>query len=216
MWLAEHLARRFDRRGEPLEDLKQVAVYALILSIDRYDPTLNKEFKGYAAATILGEIKKHFRDKAWPLRIPRKARGFSKTFAKAAEELGKKLGRTPRYSEVAEALNMPVEEVMEYMEMSQNYVLISLNQSVGDSRSTYQDQVTDEEDPIANMLSNLSVHDLVDVLDETERTIVQMKYFDQVSQAAISRHLGVNQMMTSRLHDRAIKKLRAAFLSGDG
>lgn len=215
-WLAEHLARRFDRRGEPLEDLKQVAYFALILSLDRFDPSLNKEFKSYATATILGEIKKHFRDRAWPLRIPRKARGFSKNFSRTAEELGKKLGRNPTYSEIAEALEMPVEEVMEYLEMSQNYVLVSLNQVTGDFKNTMMDQVPEEQDPIEELVSQMGVDELVSVLDDIEKQVITWKYYEQVSQAEISRRLGVNQMMTSRLHEKAIKKLRQAFTGQQG
>jgi len=210
--LVEHCARRFRNRGEPYEDLVQVGTIGLLKSVDRFDTDRGVEFSTYATPTILGEIKRYFRDKGWAIRVPRRLQELRMQIGSTGAELTQRLGRSPTPRELAEAVGCSVEEILEGLESSNAYSTLSLD--AGDS----------SDDGPASMLDSLGVMDvhlehvevreslkpLLDGLDPREKRILLLRFFKNMTQSQIAEEIGVSQMHVSRLLTRTLEQLRAS------
>ncbi|MGN0065190.1 MAG: RNA polymerase sigma factor SigF [Nocardioides sp.] len=210
--LVEHAARRFRNRGEPYEDLVQVGTIGLLKAIDRFDTDRGVEFSTYATPTVIGEIKRYFRDKGWAIRVPRRLQELRMQISSATAELTQKLGRSPTPRELAEEIGCTVEEIVEGMESSNAYATLSLD--AGD----------DSDDGAPSMLDTLGVADagiehvevresikpLLEGLGEREKRILLLRFFKNMTQAQIAEEIGVSQMHVSRLLARTLAQLRAS------
>lgn len=218
--LAKGLARRFMGRGEPLEDLIQVAIYGLINAIDRYDPDRGTKFETFAYPTILGELKRHFRDTAWSMQLPRGLQELNQKAYKLVDILTQKLGRPPTISELAQELGVSEEQVIEALEAANAYETISLEQEISadedDKPQTLEELVSlTEDEEMQRWQQRQLIEDAMKVLDERERKIVEMRFFDDLTQTQIAQRLGISQMHVSRLLRRAIQKMQA-YMKGRG
>ncbi|MBB5907074.1 RNA polymerase sigma-B factor [Actinoalloteichus hymeniacidonis] len=205
--LATNLARKFDRRGEPLEDLVQVATVGLINAVDRFDPAKGFDFLSFAVPTIMGELRRHFRDSAWSVRVPRRLKELSSSVIGARAELTQRLGRTPKPSEIADHLDISREEVFEALVASGGRQGTSLDRLLEDSPNTE----FGAEDPEMTEVDNRRLlHPLLNELTERDRKIVVLRFFGGMSQADIARRVGVSQMQVSRLLAAILEKLRTS------
>jgi RNA polymerase sigma-B factor len=208
--LAHHLARRFTNRGEPYEDLVQVASMGLVKSVDRFDTDRGVEFSTFATRTIIGELKRHFRDKGWAIRAPRRIQELYLTLGPSVETLTQQLGRPPTVAEIAELLDASEEAVLEAMEAGQRYRTTSidapdrqdgtLSSRLGQVDSGYSG--TDD-----RLLLALSLADL----PERERAIINLRFVDGLTQSEIAAQVGLSQMHVSRLLATTLAQLREAF-----
>jgi RNA polymerase sigma-B factor len=207
--LAEYLARRFRGRGEPLEDLTQVASIGLIKAIDRFDPGRDVKFSTYATATIVGEIKRHFRDKGWALRVPRRLQEIAMQVGRALSDLSQELGRSPTVPEIAERTGLTEEEVLEGMEASHAYSAVSLDAPVGEDDEPAGLRTLGAEDESIELLEGwASVAPALKALPARERRILYLRFFRGLTQTQIAQDLGISQMHVSRLLARALHSLR--------
>lgn len=209
---SSYLALKFSNRGEPLEDLIQVAQIGLLKAIDRYDPTRGVEFTTYATVTIVGEIKRHFRDKYWSMRVPRRLRELNNALMKTVETMAQRLGRSPTMVEIAEETGVPFEEVVEAFELGRAYSLASLDAEVaeGDDEhaSTLLDYLGGEDPELRQLEDRHTIQGALAALPERHREILRLRYYDGLSQAEIARRLGISQMHVSRIQRDALVKLR--------
>jgi RNA polymerase sigma-B factor len=210
--LVEHCARRFRNRGEPFEDLVQVGTIGLLKSIDRFDLERAVEFSTYATPTIIGEIKRYFRDKGWAVRVPRRLQELRMQIGAATAELNQSLGRSPTPRELAGAIGCSVEEIIEGIESSNAYSTLSL------------DATDDSEDAGGSMLDAIGVMDenlehveireslkpLLDALEPREKKILLLRFFKNRTQTQIAEEIGVSQMHVSRLLTRTLDQLRTS------
>ena len=215
--LSYHLAQRFRNRGEPIEDLAQVAALAMVKAIDRFDPERGVRFSTFAVPTIVGELKRHFRDRVWAVRVPRRLKDLRVTMAAEVSELGQLLGRSPTVAEVAERLGVSEEEVLEVVEAGAAFRTESLTPVALDGA----DEAADDAGWVAAALAVQDQHAelvddhdelrrLFDVLAERERTIVYLRFFQGLTQSQIAAQVGVSQMHVSRLLQRSLLRLRQA------
>jgi RNA polymerase sigma-B factor len=215
--LVEYLARRFRNRGEPLEDLVQVATIGLIKSIDRFDLERGVEFSTYATPTIVGEIKRHFRDKGWAIRVPRRLQELKLTLTKATGELSQTLGRSPTVAELATHLSLSEEEILEGLESANAYSAISLDAT--DSGDEDSPAVSDSLGMVDEALEGVeyreSLKPLLDKLPPREKKILVLRFFGNMTQSQIAAELGISQMHVSRLLARTLAQLREGLLSDD-
>jgi RNA polymerase sigma-B factor len=207
--LAHHLARRYHGRGEPNDDLFQVAVIGLIKSVDRYDPTRGIDFAAFAIPTVLGEIKRHFRDRTWSIRVPRRLQELRLAISTANNQLTNSLGRAPTVADVAAHLGISEEEVLEGLEGGRAYNATSLSTPVNDDGALELGDTLGTIDGGFELTDNLvSLGPALATLDDRERTILSLRFYGNQSQAEIGEHLGISQMHVSRLLARAVGKLR--------
>ncbi|MCS7266078.1 MAG: SigB/SigF/SigG family RNA polymerase sigma factor [Armatimonadetes bacterium] len=216
--LAKALARRFVGRGEPLEDLIQVAIYGLINAIDRYDPERGTKFETFAYPTILGELKRHFRDTAWAIQLPRGLLELNQKAYKLVDILTQKLGRPPTIAELAQELGVSEEQVIEALDAANAYETLSLEQEVmtdeDEKPQPLEELVTMMEDEtIERWKKRQLLEDAMKILDEREQKIVEMRFFEDLTQTQIAQRLGISQMHVSRLLRRALQKMQA-YLKG--
>lgn len=208
--LAEYLARRFRGRGEPLEDLVQVASIGLLKALDRFDPARGVSFVTYATPTILGELKRHFRDEAsWPVRMPRRLQETSLRIRLAVAELHQELGRSPTIPEIAERTGLEEDAILETMEAEYAGRPVSLDGSVDEDGQAPVD-VADHDRGFDLAESWASLSPLVKQLPERERKILVLRFFDDLTQTEIAERLGISQMHVSRLLSRSLRRLREA------
>lgn len=206
--LAEYLARRFAGRGEAREDLEQVATVALIKAIDRFDLSREVKFSTYATATIVGELKRHFRDKGWALRVPRRLQETGLKVSKAISELSQQLGRSPTIREIAKATGLEPDEVLEGMETAQAYSTASLD-APADEEGTSSIQRLGEEDETLELLDAwATVAPVLKTLPARERRILYLRFFRGLTQTQIALELDISQMHVSRLLSRTLSLLR--------
>lgn len=213
--LAEHLARRFANRGEPLDDLLQVASIGLLKAIDRYDPTREVQFSTFATPTILGEIKRYFRDSTWTVHVPRRVQEVRISLTRASETLTHELGRSPSVSELAERLQASVEEVIEAIESTSAYAPASLDapESASEEGSlSIADTLGAWDEALDNVEYRESLRPLLEELPERERTILLLRFFHNQTQSQIAEQIGVSQMHVSRLLTRTLAQLREGLL----
>lgn len=202
--LAEHIALRFTHRGVPHEDLTQVALVGLIHAVDRFDPGRGFDFLTFAVPTIMGEVRRYFRDTAWSMRVPRKLQERHLALSNAGNELSQRLGRAPTPSELAKHLNLPVDAVYEGIAAGQTYQSVSL-----DDAPTETDQTLSVADTALDGVDVVeSLRPLIERLSERERRILALRYFRDDTQTQIAEHLGLSQMHVSRLLTRTLRKLR--------
>jgi RNA polymerase sigma-B factor len=212
--LARQLARRYQRQNEPLDDLMQVASMGLVKAIDRFDPKRGTAFSTYAVPTILGELKRYFRDSGWAVHVPRGMQERVMKLDQASQELHRKLGRSPSASELADELNLTSEEVLEAMEAASAYDAISLEEQRGsDSRDsqepTYADSLGSEEERYELVEYGATIAPTMKALSERERLILHLRFVEDLTQSEIADRIGVSQMHVSRLIRRALARLRA-------
>lgn len=211
--LVEHLARRFRDRGEPHDDLVQVGMVGLIKSADRFDTGRGVEFSTYATPTIVGEIKRHFRDRGWSIRVPRRLQEMRQHISHATAELSQSSGRSPTVAELAAYLEISEEDVLEGLESAQAYSTLSLDSttSSGDDDSdsaSLTDKLGDDDVALEGVEYRESLKPLLAQLSERERQIIMMRFFKNMTQAQIADEVNVSQMHVSRLLSKALKELR--------
>ena len=217
MPLVEYLARRFRGRGEPLDDLIQVASLGLLKAIDRFDPQRGVEFSTYATPTIVGELKRYFRDKGWAIRVPRHLQEVGLQLAEAVPALAQELGRSPRLAEIGKALGLSQEEVLEGMNAAQAYSLKSLDAPAGtDDVSQSVSRLGAEDEALELFESWASVAPLLAKLPEREREILYLRFVAGETQSKIAEKLGISQMHVSRLLAKTLASLREGVGSLEG
>lgn len=208
--LAEYLARRFNNRGEPLDDLVQVASVGLLKAVDRFDPVRGVEFSTYATHTIVGELKRHFRDKGWAVRAPRRMQELYLRLGKIIANLSQEIGRSPTIAELAAEAQVTEEEVLEALEAGQAYRFASLDApSSGDGEGdTMGSKLGVDDAGIEGAEQRATLSPLLDSLPPRERKILHLRFFDGLTQSEIARHLDISQMHVSRLLARSLAQLR--------
>lgn len=208
--LVYFLARKFQHRGEPMDDIVQVGFVGLIKAIDRFDPGLGNEFTTFATPTIRGEIQRYFRDKGWAIRFPRRLQELSQNVVRVNEELKNVLNRQPTVAEIAGRLGVEPDDVLEAMEMSSAYTPLSIDATIGDSDNGRQlSESVGSEDPNLDRVEMQQVLErAMSHLTERERRIMAMRFFDEMSQSEIAKRLGISQMHVSRLQRAALEHLR--------
>ena len=209
--LAASLAQRFGSRAESADDLHQAALLGLLHAIDRFDPTRGVQFTTFAWATISGELKRHFRDRTWGVRVPRRVQELYLTTAEAMDALTNSLGRSPTVAEVAERIGASEEDVVEALEARAAYRLASIDTPVGDgddagSGASMQLGEHDTGYGVVEQRSLLS--SLINKLPDREREIIHLRFNEELTQAEIAERVGVSQMHVSRLLSTSLAKLR--------
>jgi RNA polymerase sigma-B factor len=210
--LVEHCARRFRNRGEPFEDLVQVGTIGLIKSVDRFDTERGVEFSTYATPTIIGEIKRYFRDKGWAIRVPRRLQELRMQISSATAELTQDLGRSPTASELAAHIGCTVEEIVEGIESSNAYSTLSLDASddSDDGAASMLDALGEVDAGLEHVEIRESLKPLLDQLDAREKKILLLRFFKNMTQSQIAEEIGVSQMHVSRLLNRTLEQLRSS------
>ena len=215
--LVEYLARRFRNRGEWLDDLTQVATIGLIKSIDRFDLERGVEFSTYATPTIVGEIKRHFRDKGWAVRVPRRLQELKLSLTKAIGDLAQREGRAPTVSELAAHLQMSEEEVLEGLESANAYSTVSLDapDSGDEDAPAVADSLGMIDDALEGVEYRESLKPLLERLPPREKKILLLRFFGNMTQSQIAAELGISQMHVSRLLARTLAQLREGLTIDD-
>jgi len=210
--LAEYLARRFSNRGEPMDDLVQVASVGLVKAVDRFDPERAVEFSTYATHTIVGELKRHFRDKGWAVRAPRRMQELYLRLGKLVSAMSQEMGRSPTIPELAAEAQVSEEEVLEALEAGQAYRFTSLDApSPGDEDSDSLASHLGEDDPgLRDAEHRAALSPLIAKLPEREQMILHLRFFEGLTQSEIASRLGISQMHVSRLLARSLQQLRSA------
>jgi RNA polymerase sigma-B factor len=210
--LARQLARRYQRGGEALDDLIQVASLGLLKAIDRFDPSRTTAFSSFAVPTILGELKRHFRDKGWSVRVPRDLQELTVRLEPTSEELSRELGRAPTTSELADHLGVTIEQLLEAREAAGAYRAVSLDRPRDDDEEGdglgagfgVEDLGFSEAEDAA------TVEHLMRVLSDREREVLRLRFAEDLTQAEIGARIGVSQMHVSRIIRQAIAQLQRA------
>ncbi len=204
----EYLARRFSGRGEPLDDLVQVATIGLVKAVDRFDPEREVEFSTYATPTIVGELKRHFRDKGWAVRVPRRLQELNLRLDSVIGRLSQDLQRSPTVAEIAEAAGTTEDEVLEGLDAAHAYTLISLDAQIGEDGLSYHEQIGDDDQALEALEDRLSVGPLLKGLAPRERRMLYLRFFKGLTQSEIADRLGISQMHVSRLLAKTLAVLR--------
>ena len=211
--LVEHFARRFLNRGEPLDDLLQVGTIGLIKAVDRFDIGRGVEFSTYATPTIVGEIKRHFRDKGWAVRVPRRLQELRLALTTATGELSQRHGRAPTVHELTEHLKITEEEVLEGLESANAYSTLSLDVPDTDDESpAVADTLGSEDEALEGVEYRESLKPLLEDLPPREKRILLLRFFGNMTQSQIAQEVGISQMHVSRLLARTLAQLRERLL----
>jgi RNA polymerase sigma-B factor len=211
--LARQLARRYQHGGEQLDDLVQVASLGLLKAIDRFDPARETAFSSFAVPTILGELKRHFRDKGWAVRVPRDLQELAVRVDRVTDELGRDLGRAPSIVEIAEHIGTTAEQVLEAREAAAAYRAVSLDRSRDDDEEndTGMAESLGIDDPGFGVAEDAAtVERLMRVLSQREREVLRLRFAEDLTQSEIGERVGVSQMHVSRLIRHAVSQLRSA------
>lgn len=214
--LARRLARRYTGRGEPLDELIQVARLGLVKAARRYDPGRGS-FSSFAIPTILGELRRHFRDRCWAVNVPRRLRDLYVAIQQTSEALGTNLGRAPTVSEIADELGVSQEQIVEAQESGAAYRPWSLQQPAtrlaDDTAPSMGDTIRSEDEGFALVENREALRHLLPQVPERERRILYLRFYRDRTQAQIGRELGLSQMHVSRLIEQTVSKLRDAVLN---
>ncbi|OLR94726.1 SigB/SigF/SigG family RNA polymerase sigma factor [Actinokineospora bangkokensis] len=213
--LAEHIATRFAHRGVARDDLVQVGTVGLINAVDRFDPGRGIDFLSYAVPTIMGEVRRYFRDTAWSVRVPRRLKELHLTISAAGNELSQRLGRAPTPSEIAEHLSIPKEDVYEGLEAGQVYQSVSLDEALSSSEpdsDPLADTLGEDDAALLGIEDHESLRPLIQRLPERERTILMLRFFKNMTQTQIAERIGVSQMHVSRLLSKTLEALRTGLV----
>ena len=209
--LVRFLASKFKNRGESLEDLIQVGTIGLIKAIDRFDPDRGLEFTTYATPTIMGEIKRHFRDKGWSVRVPRRLQELSAKVNQATDELTNQLQRSPSVAEIAEYLGSTVDEVLEAMESSSAYSSVPLEgggSGEDDEAPSVIDHYATEDPDLAASDDRIVLEQAIADFSPREREVVKMRFEEGLTQVEIAERLGISQVQVSRLLRRTLRRIQ--------
>jgi RNA polymerase sigma-B factor len=212
--LAHHLARRFSNRGEAHEDLVQVASLALVKAAQRFEPERGVKFSTFATASIIGELKRHFRDRGWAVRAPRRIQELVLEISSCVERLGQELGRAPTVAELAKAIGATEVDVLEALEASQSYRTSSLDAHNGDGESMAESLGSDD-GGFARVENHSALDHAMEALSPRDRSIVHLRFVDGLTQSEIANQLGVSQMQISRLLAGSLRRLRASIIESD-
>jgi len=218
MPLARQLARRYQRANEPLDDLIQVASIGLVKAVDRFDLERGVAFSSYAVPTILGELKRYFRDSGWAVHVPRGIQERAMQVDRALKELGGKLGRSPSVDEVAEHLDASVEDVLAAMEAGQAYEAVSLDaqRSAGETDSdTFADSIGVEDERFELVEYGATIAPTLKALPKRDQVVLHLRFVEDMTQSQIAERIGVSQMQVSRLIRRALARLRTVAEAGE-
>jgi RNA polymerase sigma-B factor len=205
--LARSLARRYANKGEPLDDLEQVACVGLIKAIDRFDLSRDVRFATYAVPTIAGELKRHFRDRGWMMRVPRDVQELSGRLGVVRERLVHDLARTPTVAELARATATDEDRVLEALAAAEAYRTLSLDQPFQDGTGPLE-AIGDDDVGFERAEARAMLADGLHELAPREREIVRLRYFEGLTQREIAEHIGISQMHVSRLIRRTVQQLR--------
>lgn len=203
--LAEHLAARFSGRGEPQDDLAQVATIGLLKALDRFDPTRGVPFGAYAVPTMLGEIKRHFRDRGWAMRVPRRVQEAGRLLADTREVLTQELGRAPTVAELAERTGHEADDVVEVLEAANAYSTVPLDTGSPTSPAL---ALGEDDAALENVENREALRPLLAALPVRERRILVLRFVRGMSQSQIAAEVGISQMHVSRLLSRTLAQLR--------
>ena len=210
--LVEHLVRRFLNRGEPYDDLLQVGTIGLIKAIDRFETDRGVEFSTYATPTIVGEVKRYFRDKGWAIRVPRRLQELRIALSTATAELTQSLGRSPTIHELARAVEATEEEVIEGLESANAYSTLSLDattDSTDDSTLSMLDTIGEDDQALEHVENRESIKPLLEQLHPREKHILTLRFFRGMTQSQIATEIGISQMHVSRLLNKTLAQLRS-------
>jgi RNA polymerase sigma-B factor len=210
--LVEYLARRFAGRGEPLDDLVQVGTIGLVKAVDRFDPSREVEFSTYATPTIVGELKRHFRDKGWAVRVPRRLQELNLRMGPVIAGLSQELQRSPTVAEIAKAADASEDEILEALDSAHAYSLVSLDaaSSASEEGLSYHEQIGSEDEALHALEDRLSVGPLLRKLPPRDRLMLNLRFFKGMTQSEIAEQLGISQMHVSRLLAKTLVVLREA------
>lgn len=209
--LVRFIANKFKNRGEPIDDLIQVGYLGLLKAIDRFDPSRGLEFTTFATPTIMGEIKRHFRDKGWSVRVPRRLQEFSAKVNQATDTLTSQLQRSPTIAEIADYLDATVDEVLEAMESSSAYSSVSLEAPSGaddDDTPSVIDRYATEDSDLAFTDDRIIIEEALASFSPRERDVIEMRFLKGMTQIEIAEKLGISQVQVSRLLRRTLKKIQ--------
>ena len=209
MPLVRSLASRYAGRGEPLDDLVQVGAVGLIKAVDRFDVERGVEFTSYGVPTIVGEIRRHFRDKAWAMHVPRRIKELSVRLSRVLDDLTTTLGRSPTIAELAEAASVEEEDVIDALDAARAYSTRSLD-AVPPGGDHFSEQLADEDPGYDGVHDRWLLSDGLEALDARTRRIVELRFFEERTQAQIAAELGISQMHVSRLLRSAFEVMRSS------
>jgi RNA polymerase sigma-B factor len=211
--LVGEVTRRYRYRGEPMEDLRQAAYVGLMKAVNGYDPELGHEFRGYAMITMMGEVKRHFRDRTWAIRVPRVYQERRIEMNKATAELTQSLGHSPTVADLAAKMGISEEEVLLALEASTAYSTLSLDAPVNngdDDAAELSDFLPAQDESLNTLLDRHSVKPLIDALPAREKNILLMRFYGNMTQSEIAKEFGISQMHVSRILRAVLTKLRTA------
>jgi RNA polymerase sigma-B factor len=211
--LVRFLAGKFANRGEPLEDLIQVGTIGLLNAIDRYDPDRGTKFSTYATPTIMGEIKRYFRDKSWNLKVPRHLQELNWAATKANEQLTQQLGRSPTIYEIAKHIGASEEDTIAAIELGSAHETVSLDTKLvleGDTvPHTHGEMVGLPDEGIQNVENFEDLRTAIESLEDREKAIILLRFFRDLSQTEVAKRLNISQMHVSRLQAKALQRLKS-------
>ncbi|HUR07477.1 MAG TPA: SigB/SigF/SigG family RNA polymerase sigma factor [Nonomuraea sp.] len=209
--LAMEIARRYRYRGEPMEDLLQAAYVGLMKAINGFDPTLGHAFRGYAVVTMTGEVKRHFRDRTWAIRVPRLYQERRSELNRLVADLSQDLGRSPTVAELAAKMNISDEDVLLTLDASAAYSTLSLDAPLGtdDDAASLGDIIPEDDDTLSKMVDREAVKPLIDALPSREKHILLLRFFGNMTQAEIAAEFGISQMHVSRILRKVLDQLRS-------
>ena len=208
--LADHIARRFDGRGEPHDDLVQVARVGLVNAVIRFNVEAGSDFVSFVVPTIMGEVRRHFRDNSWSVKVPRRLKELHLQLGAATAELSQRLGRAPTPTELAELLDMDRDEVVEGLVAGSSYNTLSIDSggSGNEDAPAIADTLGDVDATLDQIENREALRPLLDSLPDRERAVVVLRFFESLTQTQIAERIGVSQMHVSRLLARALTRLR--------
>ncbi|NLG54509.1 MAG: SigB/SigF/SigG family RNA polymerase sigma factor [Rhodococcus sp.] len=208
--LAEHIARRFDGRGEAHDDLVQVARVGLVNAVDRFDVERGSDFVSFAVPTIMGEVRRHFRDTGWAVRVPRRLKELHLALGQAIADLSQRLGHAPTVAELAAELGLPAEEVAEGLIAGNAYQTISVEGSNSDrpDEISMVETLGDYDSAMEDVENHETLRPLLAALPERERTVLMLRFFANMTQTQIAEQVGISQMHVSRLLTKTLAQLR--------
>jgi RNA polymerase sigma-B factor len=207
--LADHIARRFDGRGEARDDLIQVARVGLVNAVIRYDVDTGSDFVSFAVPTIMGEVRRHFRDNSWSVKVPRRLKELHLRLGAATSELSQKLGRAPTASELAAELEMDRQEVVEGLVAGSSYNTLSIDSGGGDEKApAIVDTLGDLDLSLVQIENREALRPLLAALPERERTVLMLRFSESLTQTQIAERVGISQMHVSRLLAKSLARLR--------
>ncbi|MET9213494.1 MULTISPECIES: SigB/SigF/SigG family RNA polymerase sigma factor [unclassified Nocardia] len=210
--LADHIARKFTGRGEAFDDLEQTARVGLVLAVDRFDVTRGFTFLSFAIPTIMGEVRRHFRDRTWAVHVPRRLKEIQLRIGPATEELSQRLGRMPNAPELAAELEVELDEVTRALVASNGYQTNSIDGITDDDRDNPAPPIADTlgaDEPCYELTENaIAVAPLIDALPAESKRVLVMRFYENLTQSQIAEHLGVSQMQVSRILAKTLGDLR--------